>query len=564
MPGFQHTLIGVGPICDANFSVLFNPDSVKIFDPTGRVILSGWRETIGAKLWRMALIPDAAALAVVPDPPPLRPGAAQLATLSAYSAYDLPSVEALVRYLHAAAGFPVKSTWLKAIKAGNFASWPGLTFENASKYCPTAEETILGHLVQTRQGLRSTKPKPPQPQSEAVPHAEAPTKSSEIHFKIEHISKLYTDDTGRFPVRARSGNQYIMIAYHCDTNAILACPFASRKDSHRLKAYATIMTRLRSLRHSVDLQILDNEASTEYKRQITEEWGARFQLVPPNIHRSNAAERAIRTFKAHFLSILAGVAPDYPRNLWDLLLPQAELTLNLLRQATFKPTQSAWEAFHGAFNYASTPVGPLGCSVISHRKPGNRHSWDFRGHAAWNVGVSLEHYRCQRIVAKDTKSSSISDTLEFRHHHLTLPALTSEDRIAHGLDKLTCALRDAPAIVCDNNLAAIEALKNALGRWVIPEASASAPVADPPKRLARSQPLRPAQRAAKPAPISIRPPKLRPLSQPVPVETVSPIAHRTRSRTSERTATQRAAPPRVVPTSSPRVHPAASPRVIRA
>ena len=40
MPGFQHTLIGVGPICDANFSVLFNPDSVQIFDPTGKVILS--------------------------------------------------------------------------------------------------------------------------------------------------------------------------------------------------------------------------------------------------------------------------------------------------------------------------------------------------------------------------------------------------------------------------------------------------------------------------------------------------------------------------------------------
>ena len=59
----------------------------------------------------------------------------QQATLAAYSTYDLPSVEALVRYFHAADGFPVKSTWLKAIKAGNFASWSGLTFKNASKYC---------------------------------------------------------------------------------------------------------------------------------------------------------------------------------------------------------------------------------------------------------------------------------------------------------------------------------------------------------------------------------------------------------------------------------------------
>ena len=40
-------------------------------------------------------------------------------TLETYSAYDLPSVEALIRYFHAAAGYPVLSTWLKAISSGN-------------------------------------------------------------------------------------------------------------------------------------------------------------------------------------------------------------------------------------------------------------------------------------------------------------------------------------------------------------------------------------------------------------------------------------------------------------
>ena len=87
-----------------------------------------------------------------------------------------------------------------------------------------------------------------------------------------------------------------------------------------------------------NLQILDNEASAEYKRAIKTKWNANYQLVPPNTHRSNAAESAIHTFKAHFLSILAGVAPDFPINLWDLLLPQTELTLNFLRQATIDPT----------------------------------------------------------------------------------------------------------------------------------------------------------------------------------------------------------------------------------
>ena len=66
-------------------------------------------------------------------------------------------MEALVRYMHAAAGFPVRSTWLRAIKNGNFNSWPGLTYNNAEKYFTQSVETIKGHMVQSSQGVISTK-----------------------------------------------------------------------------------------------------------------------------------------------------------------------------------------------------------------------------------------------------------------------------------------------------------------------------------------------------------------------------------------------------------------------
>ena len=96
------------------------------------------------------------------------PHTAQRTTLEAYSTYDLPSVEALIRYFHTAAGYPVRSTWLKAISSGNYSSWPGLPLANSTKYCPSDAATIMGHLVQKRQGVRSTKPKltatsPPEP-----------------------------------------------------------------------------------------------------------------------------------------------------------------------------------------------------------------------------------------------------------------------------------------------------------------------------------------------------------------------------------------------------------------
>jgi len=76
---------------------------------------------------------------------------------------DLPSIGALVLvgFYHASVGFPVKQTWLNAIKAGNFNSLPGLTYANAAKYCPDADETIKNNLAQQRQNVWSTKPQQP-------------------------------------------------------------------------------------------------------------------------------------------------------------------------------------------------------------------------------------------------------------------------------------------------------------------------------------------------------------------------------------------------------------------
>ena len=54
-------------------------------------------------------------------------------------------------------------------------------------------------------------------------------------------------------------------------------------------------------------------------------------------HRINTAERAIRTFKTQFLAGLATCDPDFPLRQWVMLLDQAELTINLLRNSRVKP-----------------------------------------------------------------------------------------------------------------------------------------------------------------------------------------------------------------------------------
>jgi hypothetical protein len=77
-------------------------------------------------------------------------------------------------------------------------------------------------------------------------------------------------------------------------------------------------------------------------------------------------------FKDHFLAILAGINSTFPPYLWDLLLPQAELTLNLLHQATLNPRISAWEFFQGPFIFYKMPLCLIGCCIVIHAKLATR------------------------------------------------------------------------------------------------------------------------------------------------------------------------------------------------
>jgi hypothetical protein len=132
-----------------------------------------------------------------------------------------------------------------------------------------------------------------------------------------------------------------MIAFHADGNHIPQQVFKSKSNHHHIVAYNTIMSCLAAQGLAVDFQILNNETSAAYKEAITFKWHATFQLVPPDMHCCNQVDRAICMFYDHFLAILAGLDSAFPPFLWDLLLPQAKLTLNLLCQVLLNPRISA-------------------------------------------------------------------------------------------------------------------------------------------------------------------------------------------------------------------------------
>ena len=138
-----------------------------------------------------------------------------------------------------------------------------------------------------------------------------------------------------------------------------------------------------------------------------------FQLVPPHLHQANAAERAIRTWKNHFISILCGLDPLFPLQLWDKLIDQVNLTLNLLRPSILNPKMAAEAMLKGPFDFNRTPIAPLGTKCLVHEKPAVRGTWDPHGLDGWYVGPTIDHYRCYTVYIPSTKGTRHSETVEF-------------------------------------------------------------------------------------------------------------------------------------------------------
>jgi hypothetical protein len=166
-----------------------------------------------------------------------------------------------------------------------------------------------------------------------------------------------------------------MVAIHLDANYIFVKPMRSRSKEEMIRAYEKIINRMKAAGLGLGKHTLDNEALDAFKQYIHQQQ-IQFELVPPGNHRHNQAKRAIQTFKAHFISILAGVDDKFPLSLWCHLLEPTELTLNLLRQSKTAPKISAFAHVHGPHDSMKKPFTPHGCVIQAHVKPEDRRTWD--------------------------------------------------------------------------------------------------------------------------------------------------------------------------------------------
>jgi hypothetical protein len=258
-------------------------------------------------------------------------------------------------------------------------------------------------------------------------------------------NQIYTDLTGRFTTTSPSGNKYILIFYDYDSNSFLSAPMKNRGDKEMILAFDLLIQSLIIRGLKPHLQRLDNEAYLALRNYLIKQ-GINFQLSPPHIHRRNNAERAIQTFKNHFIAGLCSVDPTFLLKLWDKLLPQVTITLNLLRKSRINPRMLAYAQLNGHFDFNRTPLAPPDTRIIAHEKPDQWVSCDPHVVDGYYLGPALDYYRCYQVHITKTKGTRLVDTVEFFPSRLSIPNTSSKDPTSIAALELSNALQNpAPA-----------------------------------------------------------------------------------------------------------------------
>ena len=120
---------------------------------------------------------------------------------------------------------------------------------------------------------------------------------------------------GKFPCTSNLGMKYVMIFYIYDANYIKGIPITNCTEDKFLHAYKEVYDELETKGLKPNFHKMDNKSSKEIQDFITSR-KTDVQCSPPDMHRQNAAESAVRTWKSHCISGIASVHSKFPIANW--------------------------------------------------------------------------------------------------------------------------------------------------------------------------------------------------------------------------------------------------------
>jgi hypothetical protein len=258
-------------------------------------------------------------------------------------------------------------------------------------------------------------------------------------------------------VMSNWGNAYVALFYIYGTNATWSVPIKNKSKEELLWAVTEVYAWLTAWGYRLILHKMDNETSHDIKAFIALEQ-VKLQYCPPDMHRTNPAKRAVRTWKNHFTAGIARLPPPFPLANWCQLTTQSNATLNMMRPCHLNPLLSAQEALEGTFLFDATPMALLGTEVLVHQKTGGRKTWGYHAAKAWYLSHAAAHYCCIHVIMKDTGGECITDMFRYQHHTIPVLAIMATGRILEATRRLADAINGVQEAPPDK-MAAIQSLQ---------------------------------------------------------------------------------------------------------
>ena len=374
---------------------------------------------------------------------------------------------------------PCDSTFENAARMGWLGNLPKITANMIAANRPHSMMTAYGHLNRLRQNLRSTTPKPPPPPTDIPLTPPTPPQNlsdEQISNQLfiynddliegEHPEEMVTkaldmanlspaekkalsiffDATGKFPFTSYDNSAYVLICVY--KNYIHAETMPDRTAPSYVAAYRSAFKFFRKLGHVFSIARLDNETSALLEQFMEIEAKVNHEYISAGTHRANKAERAIQTWKNHYLAGIASADKDFPMNRWTDLNKQAEITVNVLRPFADNPLISAYEGIFGRkYDFLSHPIAPPGTKVIVYEPSDKRPSWNPHGIPGFYLGPALKHYRSVTCYIPSTNGIRISDQCDFFPSKFKFPGASTEEILLNSINKLQSSINNNDDLV---------------------------------------------------------------------------------------------------------------------
>ena len=169
-----------------------------------------------------------------------------------------------------------------------------------------------------------------------------------------------------------------------------------------------------------------------------------YQLVTPGDHRLLSAERAIQTFKNHFISVHSGIDSNFPKRAWHHTLYQIVITLNMHRPSRLYPDISVYMQVHRNHNFDKNSLAPVGCKIIIRSQTNEIPSWSNHGSRGFYVGPAINIYKNYVSFISKSKAPRISNT-NFFPITCADPTMTATERLSLIMTDLLAALKAPPS-----------------------------------------------------------------------------------------------------------------------